>query len=81
MQDPFAAICGLDALKDEARQLAAEACPVLITGETGVGKNLFAAAIHQASPRRAVVSGRVRPGGRTTRRAGRRPWTVPSPWR
>ncbi len=53
MTDPFAAICGLDDLKDEARYLAAEELPVLITGETGVGKNLFAAAIHRASPRRA----------------------------
>lgn len=46
MTDPFTAICGLDGLKEEARHLAAEELPVLITGETGVGKNLFAVAIH-----------------------------------
>ncbi|MEW6546691.1 MAG: sigma 54-interacting transcriptional regulator [Bacillota bacterium] len=39
-------------LKSQAMQLAASELPVLIVGETGTGKELFAHAIHQASRRR-----------------------------
>jgi transcriptional regulator with PAS, ATPase and Fis domain len=39
-------------LKKEALNAAANQFPVLITGDSGTGKELFAQAIHQASPRK-----------------------------
>ena len=52
--DPFVAIVGESALLrrciDKARRLAASDCPILILGETGVGKEEFALAMHSASP-------------------------------
>ncbi|MGD9763199.1 MAG: sigma-54-dependent Fis family transcriptional regulator [Candidatus Binatia bacterium] len=42
----------LRACVSEARRLAARDLPVLITGESGSGKELFAHAIHESSPRR-----------------------------
>ncbi|MEX3982386.1 sigma-54-dependent Fis family transcriptional regulator [Paraburkholderia sp. EG287A] len=41
----------LRAAVDKARQLAPSKVPVLLLGETGVGKELFAQGIHQASER------------------------------
>lgn len=52
----FDAIVGtsaaLSVAKANAQQMARNRAPVLIVGETGTGKELFAHAIHQASPRR-----------------------------
>lgn len=52
--DPFVGIVGESALirrcVDKARRLAAGDAPVLILGETGVGKEEFALAMHAASP-------------------------------
>ena len=42
------------ALKAQAQILAAKQVPVLIYGETGTGKELFARAIHNAGPRSAA---------------------------
>ena len=50
--DPFSSVIGnADAIrdtKDRARKIAQGSTPVLIEGETGVGKELFARAIHAA---------------------------------
>jgi len=43
---------GITSLKDEALKAAATYYPVMITGETGTGKELFAQAIHNASDRK-----------------------------
>ncbi|MBC7893342.1 MAG: sigma-54-dependent Fis family transcriptional regulator [Sphingobacteriaceae bacterium] len=43
---------GLKRAVELARKVAATDTTVLLTGETGVGKEVFAQAIHQASPRR-----------------------------
>lgn len=42
----------MQALRAQIRQVAATDCNVLITGETGTGKELVAQLIHQNSPRR-----------------------------
>ena len=53
-EDPFARIIGrspalADAV-DKARRIAPAPIPVLLLGETGVGKELFAQALHEAGP-------------------------------
>ncbi|MGE5418202.1 MAG: sigma-54 interaction domain-containing protein [Acidobacteriota bacterium] len=42
----------VETAKDNAGRMVKTKAPVLITGETGTGKELFAHAIHQAGPRR-----------------------------
>ncbi|MDC0745658.1 sigma 54-interacting transcriptional regulator [Polyangium mundeleinium] len=44
---------GMRALHEEARRAAGSPFNVLLLGETGVGKEILARAIHEASPRRA----------------------------
>jgi len=39
---------------DKARRIAVKSIPLLVLGESGVGKELFAKAAHEASPRRAA---------------------------
>src|SRR5690606_12023050 len=57
MIDPFAPIVGgsraAAGIREFARLAAGVNAPVLITGETGTGKGVLAAAIHQASSRAA----------------------------
>ncbi|MBT8334467.1 MAG: sigma 54-interacting transcriptional regulator, partial [Deltaproteobacteria bacterium] len=43
---------GLKNVMNNVRQVAALSSPVLLLGETGVGKEIIASAIHNASPRR-----------------------------
>lgn len=43
---------GMNSLKEDALKAASQSYPVLITGDSGTGKELFAQAIHNASPRR-----------------------------
>ncbi|MBN8615765.1 MAG: sigma 54-interacting transcriptional regulator, partial [Deltaproteobacteria bacterium] len=54
--DPFASFVHADAITarliDETRRLAASELPLLVVGESGVGKDLLARAIHRASARR-----------------------------
>lgn len=50
-------------LKRLIRKAAASECPVLITGETGTGKELTAHALHDCSPRRAARFVTVDAGG------------------
>lgn len=45
----------LKAVVDQARKVAATDVAVLINGETGTGKEVFAQAIHRGSPRRSEV--------------------------
>lgn len=63
----FDAILGqsaaLRAVVDRARRLAESDAPILIEGETGVGKELFARAIHQCSIARAGAFVPVNCGG------------------
>lgn len=55
--DPFAHLVAENTLArravEEARQAAESSIPVLIYGESGVGKEVFAGAIHRASPRKS----------------------------
>lgn len=42
----------MQAMVEKCSRVAATAAPILLTGETGAGKEVFAQAIHTASPRR-----------------------------
>ncbi len=61
ISEPFAAIVTdnpkMHRLIEEARRIASAPCPVLLVGETGTGKDLFARAIHKAGcPDRPFVA-------------------------
>jgi DNA-binding NtrC family response regulator/energy-coupling factor transporter ATP-binding protein EcfA2 len=64
--DPFATFAHAEPATakgiDEARRLAASELPILIVGESGVGKSLLARAIHRASARRHETYLAVRGG-------------------
>ncbi len=51
--DPWGTSTVMRAVADRVRRAARSNAPVLIRGETGVGKELVARAIHEQSPRRA----------------------------
>jgi len=51
--EPVVVSPAMQRLMDQAKQLALTPLSVLILGETGVGKDVVAHAIHRASPRRA----------------------------
>jgi transcriptional regulator of acetoin/glycerol metabolism len=67
--EPFADLIGNSAaittLKAKARRLAPLDLPVLLLGETGVGKEVVARGIHQAGPRAAAPFVAVNCGGLT----------------
>ena len=50
--DIVGASTGVKAIVQKARELSSYDIPVLITGETGTGKELFARALHYGGPRR-----------------------------
>ena len=50
--DLWGASAGMESAKEKARQFARTTETILISGESGTGKGLFAHAIHQDSPRR-----------------------------
>lgn len=52
LTDIIGASSGMKACKEQARRIARSNSNVLITGESGVGKELFAHAIHEESSRR-----------------------------
>ena len=51
IEDPLFIADGMKALVDTARRASAAAIPILITGETGTGKEVIARLIHTYSPR------------------------------
>jgi len=66
-QDIIGADFGLSEVMDRVRQVAPTSSPVLLTGETGVGKEVIASAIHDMSVRHAgpfikVNCGAIPPG-------------------
>ncbi|BAL22905.1 sigma-54-dependent Fis family transcriptional regulator [Azoarcus sp. KH32C] len=56
--DPFVDVIGdsevIDSARRRARRLATLDLPVMLLGETGVGKEVFARAIHQSGPKSAA---------------------------
>ncbi len=52
-EDPLVGGRSLDAVRQLVRAAAPSSAPVLVTGETGTGKNIVARTLHEEGPRRA----------------------------
>jgi len=51
LEEPIGRSTAMQALREQAKKIAQHEAPVLITGEAGVGKKLFARYLHNCSPR------------------------------
>ncbi len=52
LEEPIGRSMAMQSLREQVKKIAQHDAPVLITGEAGVGKKLFARYLHNCSPRR-----------------------------